>query len=280
MNVPLVSPLGLNRRSFLSRAVAASGAAVALGSKVILGRGVRAEALDANAAISNPSGTPPSQDQAEQKGGAYFYFLADEGMNYTLNRPLLDGHATNRIEEIRAVAPEIKDFDSWYKVWLGLAKRAEAEGRWLDAATYYHQAEFYLPAGELRNGLYDDFARNFARGMQGVAGYERFKVPYPGGHLPGFRLPASGKELATFVFNGGYDSFVEEFYPFLRPLTEVGFTVIAFDGPGQGGALRQGIFFTPAWEQPAKAILDHFKLEQVDWLGASCGGYLAIRAAA
>jgi hypothetical protein len=26
--------------------------------------------------------------------------------------------------------------------------------------------------------------------------------------------------------------------------------------------------------------LDHFKLEQVDWLGASCAGYLAIRAAA
>jgi pimeloyl-ACP methyl ester carboxylesterase len=57
----------------------------------------------------------------------------------------------------------------------------------------------------------------------------------------------------------------------LRPLTEVGFTVIAFDGPGQGGALRQGIFFTPPWEQPAKAVLDHFKLEQVDWLGASWG---------
>jgi hypothetical protein len=106
-------------------------------------------------------------------------------MNYTLNRPLLDGHATNRIEEIRAVAPEIKDFDSWYKVWLGLAKRAESAGRWLDAATYYHQAEFYLPTGELRNSLYDDFARNFARGMQGVAGYERFEVPIPGAICPG-----------------------------------------------------------------------------------------------
>ena len=280
MNIQPVFRLGLNRRSFLSRAIAASGAAVALGPKVILGRGALAEALNENVAAANPSGASPPPGQAEQKGGAYFYFLADEGMNYTLNRPLLDGHATNRIEEIRAVAPEIKDFDSWYKVWLGLAKQAEAAGRWLDAATYYHQAEFYLPAGDLRNSLYDDFARNFARGMQGVAGYERIEVPYPGGHLPGFRLPASGKELATFVFNGGYDSFVEEFYPFLRPLTEVGFTVIAFDGPGQGGALRQGIFFTPAWEQPAKAILDHFKLEQVDWLGASCGGYLAIRAAA
>jgi pimeloyl-ACP methyl ester carboxylesterase len=218
----------------------------------------------------------------EKKGRlvTYFSFLSDEGMNYTLNRPLLDGKAVNRVDEVRAVAPQITDIATWDTTWLALAKRAEAQQRWLDAASYYHQAEFYLPAGAQRNGLYDDFARNFAKGMQGTAGYERFEVPYPGGHLPGFRLPAAGKEVATFVFHGGYDSFVEEFYPFLSPLTEAGFTVIAFDGPGQGGALRQGIFFTPAWEQPAKAVLDYFQLQEVDWLGASCGGYLAIRAAA
>jgi hypothetical protein len=87
--------------------------------------------------------------------------------------------------------------------------------------------------------------------MQGVAGYERIAVPYPGGHLPGFRLQAKGKELATFVFHGGYDSFVEEFYAFLLPLTDLGFTVIAFDGPGQGGALRQGIIWiTPGRSRP------------------------------
>jgi pimeloyl-ACP methyl ester carboxylesterase len=278
---PQVSPSCLSRRTFLGQAITAAGASAAFGSEAVLGLGVRAENLDPNAPTSvSASGAESAQIKGEQKGGTYFYFLADESMNYTLNRPLLDGHAISRIEEVRAVAPEIKDFDSWYRVWLGLAKHAEAQAQWLDAATYYHEAEFYLPAGDLRNGLYDDFARTFARGMQGVAGYERFEVPYPGGHLPGFRLPASGKELATFVFHGGYDSFVEEFYPFLRPLTEVGFTVIAFDGPGQGGALRQGIFFTPAWEQPAKAVLDHFKLEQVDWLGASWGGYFALRAAA
>lgn len=211
---------------------------------------------------------------------AYLHMLSDLGMNYTLNRPLFDGQAKVRIQEVSAVAPQIKDFDSWYTVWLGLAKTAEKEHRWLDAATYYHQAEFYLPAGDVRNSLYDDFARNYALGMKGVAGYERHEIPYPGGHLPGFRLPAKGKELATIVFHGGYDSFVEEFYPFLKPLTEIGFTVIGFDGPGQGGALRQGIFFEYAWEKPAKAVLDYFKLDEVDWLGASCGGYLSLRAAA
>lgn len=201
-------------------------------------------------------------------------------MNYTLNRPLFDGRATSRIEEVRAIAPKIIDFDGWYNCWLETARRAETEERWLDAATYYHQAEFYLPAGQVRDGLYDDFARTFARGMEGTANYERFQVPYETGYLPGFRLRAAGAELATFIFHGGYDSFVEEFYPFVKPLTEIGCTVIAFDGPGQGGALRQGLHFTHEWENPAKAVLDHFGLGEVDWLGASCGGYLALRAAA
>ncbi len=185
-----------------------------------------------------------------------------------------------RIQEVSAAAPPIKDFDSWHTSWLGLAKEAEKEQRWLDAATYYHQAEFYLPAGDVRNGLYDDFARNYALGMKDVAGYEHHEIPYPGGHLPGFRLPAKGKELATIVFHGGYDSFVEEFYPFMEPFTNYGWTVLAFDGPGQGGALRQGIFLTPEWERFAKAVIDYFKVSEVDWLGASYGGLWALRAAA
>jgi pimeloyl-ACP methyl ester carboxylesterase len=210
----------------------------------------------------------------------FLTLLSDPGMNYTLNRPLLDGLSPPRLKEVSAVAPKIKDYESWHTVWLDLARRAEAEKRWLDAASYYHGAEFYLPAGDVRNGLYDDFARNWALGMKDVKDYVRFAVPYPGGHLPGFRLEAKGKERGTFVFHGGYDSFVEEFYAFLLPLTELGFTVIAFDGPGQGGALRQGIYLDHEWEKPAKAIIDYFKLDAVDWLGASCGGYMSIRAAA
>ena len=78
---------------------------------------------------------------------AYFNILKDLGMNYTLNRPLLDGNATARIEVAKALAAKIVDFDTWHSAWLDLARRSETEGRWLDAATYYHQAEFYLPAG-------------------------------------------------------------------------------------------------------------------------------------
>lgn len=210
----------------------------------------------------------------------YVHMLSDPGMNYTLNRPLLDGTSPARLQEVGAAAPRIKDYESWHTAWLELARRAEAEARWADAASYYHGAEFYLPAGDARNSLYDDFARNWSRAMRDASGYERIAVPYPGGHLPGFRLQARGKEQATFIFNGGYDSFVEEFYAFLLPLTALGFTVIGFDGPGQGGALRQGIYFDHAWEKAAKAVIDYLEVDAVDWLGASCGGYLSIRAAA
>lgn len=64
-------------------------------------------------------------------------------------------------------------------------------------------------------------------------------------------------------------------------LKEKGFDVYLFEGPGQGGCLReQNMKFTHEWELPVKAILDHFGLEDVTIVGASLGGYLAPRAAA
>ena len=75
---------------------------------------------------------------------AYMHLLPDLGMNYTLNRPLLDGTSPARLKEVGSIAPLIKDYDTWYTAWLGLAKAAEKDKRYLDAASYYHGAEFYL----------------------------------------------------------------------------------------------------------------------------------------
>src|SRR5947199_140796 len=138
---------------------------------------------------------------AEATHMPYIRMLSDPGMNYTLNRPLLDGLSPDRMKEIGAVAGQIKGYESWHAVWLALAKRAEREKRWLDAASYYHGAEFYLPASDARNALYDDFARTWALGMKGVAGYEPIEVPWPGGHLPGLGAQANdaGKSSTTGV---------------------------------------------------------------------------------
>ena len=103
---------------------------------------------------------------------AYIKLLSDPQMNYTLNRPLADGTATALIAEAKELAPKIKDIETWTSTFSEAAKRAESGERWADAAANYHQAEFFLPAGDLRNSYYDDFARTHARAMEGVKGYE------------------------------------------------------------------------------------------------------------
>jgi hypothetical protein len=52
----------------------------------------------------------------------FLHMLPDLGMNYTFNRPLLDGKSPTRLKELGAIAPRIKDYDSWHAVWLEVAK--------------------------------------------------------------------------------------------------------------------------------------------------------------
>ena len=87
------------------------------------------------------------------------------------------------------------------------------------------------------------------------------------------------------VFRGGYDTIVEELYFFLAAAaTSRGYSVLTFDGPGQGAPLReQGLQFTPEWEKPTSAVLDaflatHARPEKIVLIGLSMGGYLAPRA--
>src|SRR5438034_11563766 len=80
---------------------------------------------------------------------------------------------------------------------------------------------------------------------------------------------------------GGFDSYVEDFLPILTTMRDRGFDVVAFEGPGQGGALEDsGIPMTPDWHRPGGAILDHLSLSGVTLVGISLCGCLAIRGAA
>ena len=114
-------------------------------------------------------------------------------------------------------------------------------------------------------------------------------VPYGPNHLNAIFYPgplgAEGKPL--LVLCGGFDSTLEELYFELVPAAhERGFSVLTFEGPGQGAVLReQGLVFTPEWERPTAAVLDaHFALHpsrsRTVLIGMSMGGYLAPRAAA
>ncbi len=205
-------------------------------------------------------------------------FHRDANLNFQLNRLVSDG-SSEVLSDVRAVAPRIRTFDDWSRELFALEGAAAREGRDEDALRYVRAAEFFLSPNDPRKAAaYERFQSRFERAAAGR--FERHAVPYEARALPALRVRGPDSRGAIVV-HGGFDSFVEEFFPMLEVMRDRGFDVIAFDGPGQGGALhRHGLRMTPLWEHPTAAVLDHFGVRDVTLVGISLGGCLAIRAAA
>jgi alpha-beta hydrolase superfamily lysophospholipase len=118
---------------------------------------------------------------------------------------------------------------------------------------------------------------------------EVFQAPYSGTGLKAVYYPGpeSAEERPLIVFCGGYDSTLEELYFILTAAAlQRGYSMLTFEGPGQGSALReQGLIFTHEWEKPTAAVLDaflahHARPGKMVLVGMSMGGLLAPRAAA
>lgn len=210
----------------------------------------------------------------------YHRFHKKQIFNYQLNRWHSFGYA--RLEDMEEAGRRIRNFSDWKIVMLDLAESALAEGRIMNAAFYYRAAEFYVfQEDPEKETLYDKFIELFYTVFE-KDGLERAAVPYGEAALPVIRVPASGDTIkGTIVMHGGFDSYIEEFYSWMRYLSDHGYDVIAFEGPGQGAARKKhDLALDYRWEKPAKAILDHFGLSDVTWLGISMGGYFCFRAAA
>jgi len=209
----------------------------------------------------------------------YHKFHRKQLFNFQLNRWYSLGYA--HYDDFANIGKNIKTFADWKREMLKLAEKAVSENMLLRAAFYYRAAEFYLLAeGPEKELLYEKFNNLFNRAIQNDD-VERFKVPYNESYLPAMKVHSIGKPKGVIVIHGGFDSFIEEFYSMMQSFTEHGYEVIAFDGPGQGGARRKyGLAFELEWENPTKAVLDFFCLDNVTILGISMGGWLCIRAAA
>jgi alpha-beta hydrolase superfamily lysophospholipase len=194
------------------------------------------------------------------------------------------------------------DAESWYAAWLAAGDGAlarslhinDAQSRGnalLRAHTYYRSAEFFLaPDDARRTDVYRKNVTAFYQGLdaQGVV-YERSAVAYGSHHLnavyyPG---PAGADNRPLLVVVGGYDSTLEELYLGIAATAhQRGYSVLTYEGPGQGAVLReQGLIMQADWEKPNAAVLDAFlsnhpKPQKIVLLGESLGGYLAPRAAA
>jgi pimeloyl-ACP methyl ester carboxylesterase len=213
--------------------------------------------------------------------------------------------------EVIAIAGAIPDGDeaAWHREWKATAERVEQIGRQsladahrvsarealLRASNYYRTAEFYRrddPKRDPEVSLLSERSRDtFVTAMSLFEfGFEQVSIPYEGTTLPGYlyRADDSGHARPTIIYNNGYDSTLEESYFVIAAAALArGYNVLAFDGPGQGGALReQGLVFRPDWEAVISPVIDYALTreeiadDRIVLFGYSMGGYLVARAAA
>jgi pimeloyl-ACP methyl ester carboxylesterase len=232
-------------------------------------------------------------------------FFSDQTYHFQTLRALNDiPYGGADTSEILAIIQHIKtgDADSWYSAWERTGDRVSelayrtkdpiSRGRaHLRAHNYYRTAEFLLEPHDPRRAI--SWKKNIGAFYEGLdtlgVRYERISAPYGEGHLNAlyFPGPKGSEQRPLIVICGGFDSTLEELYFVLVAAgLERGYSVLAYEGPGQGSIIReQGIPFTHEWEKPTAAILDEYLRThpvptKIVLVGMSMGGYLAPRAAA
>lgn len=200
-------------------------------------------------------------------------------VNYQLNRAHALGYAER--DELREAAAVIRSQDDCVAVFEALSARAERDGRLRNATSYLRLAEFFTPhRSDQKVPRYRRYRALFDAAFRD-SGAVRHDVAYGDAALPAYRLPAiGGLPDGTVLLHGGFDSLIEEFFAIWQRIAAARFDVVAFEGPGQGGARALGgLRFDHDWEKPVGAILDHFELGSAGLVGISMGGYWALRSA-
>jgi len=214
----------------------------------------------------------------------YHSLHPDASMNFQMNRWFGWVGEPDMLEEMRTASARIVTYADWKREFLALAERASKQGRLLRAGFYWRSAEFFMQAADPDRKSARERFLVAVRSVYDLGEGECHAVPYADGpvkgHLPAYRFKPPGAKC-SIVFFGGFDSYIEELTSAFIYLRDAGYDVIAFDGPGQGGALDEaGLPMTADWHKPVSAVLDHFEVEGVALVGLSLGGCLALRAAA
>ena len=207
-------------------------------------------------------------------------FHKQKFFNYQMNRLHSLGFA--RKADIERAAAQIADRSDYVAAFRQEAVKAKEEGRLINSAAYLRAAEFFVKHDSPEKlAIYREYREAFYNALpeEKIA---RFEVPYSGSFLPAMELnPDDRSPKGTILLFGGFDSLIEEFFVIWKYLSVAGYRVIAFEGPGQGAALK--LYDRTAdhdWEKPVAAVLNYFQVERAALIGISMGGYWAIRAAA
>lgn len=214
------------------------------------------------------------------------------------------------LAEVVAICSRIRpgNEDEWVREWQKAAERAVSQAEhsksvknnesayqaYLRASNYFRTAEFFrrenVDKDKLSQFLYTSSETCFEKAMAlSSFSYEAVSIPYEETTLPGYfvSVDKTGKPRRTIIFNGGYDSTVSEgWFAIGAAALARGYNFLAFDGPGQGAAVRkQHLYFRPDWEHVLSPVVDYaLTRKEVDAtavviFGWSMGGYLVARAA-
>jgi pimeloyl-ACP methyl ester carboxylesterase len=207
------------------------------------------------------------------------------------------------INEVLEAVKEIVDGDvqSWYAGWAALGDRVYALAQrttnalssgqaYLRAHNYQRTAEFLLPPNDpKRPSSWVTLRTRYEQGLNRLGlRWERLEIPYGSGEIRAhyFHGAPGAEKKPLVMLVGGFDTILEELYGMLgKGALDRGYSVLAYEGPGQGQALRDGMRFTHEWEKPTGAVLDtflttHDRPTSIVLVGMSMGGYFAPRAAA
>ena len=161
-------------------------------------------------------------------------------MNYQMNRLYGCVGEPEMLEEMRAAAPRISTYADWKREFVTLAERAAKNGHLLRSGFYWRSAEFFMMVDDPDRKLAREKFLGAVRSVYGAELGDRHAVPYADGKISGF-LPAyrfkPSHAKGSIVLFRGFDSYIEELTSVFVYLREAGSDVIAFEGPGQGGAL-------------------------------------------
>ncbi|AYV31771.1 2,6-dihydropseudooxynicotine hydrolase [Streptomyces sp. ADI95-16] len=240
------------------------------------------------------------------------FLFDDESFSFeTLRAAGFANDGGSDLGEVLATARNIGegDEDAWLREWKNTAQRVHAIGSralaaghrvsareaLLRASNYYRTAEFYRrddPANDPEVKLLSTLSREtFAQAAALMdTPVEAVRIPYQDTSLPGylFLVDDSGTPRPTVIFTSGFDSTLEEVYFVVAAAAlRRGYNVLAYDGPGQGAALReQALVFRPDWEAVVTPVVDcaltrpEIAPDRIVLMGYSLGGYLTARAAA
>lgn len=212
------------------------------------------------------------------------------------------------VGEVLATASRLREGNEtgWFDEWLKTAQRVHkiaaqslAQGHTLSAGHTFLRAGTYYRAALIRYADYAD-PRLKQACVDAVSCYDTanallhrpaqaVKIPYEGTTLPGYfhRSPVASGKAPIILLHQGLHAWPEDTAWVTDGALERGYHVLAFQGPGQGLALRfQGLTYRPDWEKVVTPVVDFaLNLPGVDaskliLKGLSFGGALAPRAAA